>query len=103
MSRDLAVLSTLVGYILLLLAVGVWAARRTHDRDDFFLGGRRLGPWIAALSTSASASSAWTLLGVSGAAYSWGIKAFWLFPAVMGGLCLNWIWVAPRLKRLSER
>lgn len=102
MSRDLAVLLTLVGYVTLLLAVGVWAARRTHDREDFYLGGRRLGPWVAALSTSASASSAWTLLGVSGAAYAWGFKAVWLFPAVMGGLTLNWIWIAPRLKKLAQ-
>ncbi len=102
MSGDLAVLITLVAYTILLLGVGAWAGRRTHDRDDFFLGGRRLGPWVAALSTSASASSAWTLLGVSGAAYSWGFQAIWLFPAVMGGLLLNWIWVAPRLKRLAQ-
>jgi sodium/proline symporter len=102
MSRDLAVLITLVAYTLLLLSVGVWAARRTRDRDDFFLGGRQLGPWVAALSTSASASSAWTLLGVSGAAYAWGFKAVWLFPAVMGGLCLNWIWIAPRLRRIAQ-
>tara|TARA_B110000116_G_C16792443_1_gene564576 strand:+ start:1925 stop:3139 length:1215 start_codon:yes stop_codon:yes gene_type:complete len=42
------------------------------------------------------------LLGVSGAAYAWGIPALWLFPATVGGFLLNWVWVAPRLKRLAQ-
>src|SRR5690606_8718286 len=57
--------------------------------------------WIAAISASASSSSAWTLLGVSGAAYAWGLPALWLFPATVGGFPINWVWVAPRLKALG--
>ncbi|MFQ5983729.1 MAG: sodium/proline symporter, partial [Woeseiaceae bacterium] len=59
------------------------------------------GPWIAAISASASSSSAWTLLGVSGAAYAWGLPALWLFPATVGGFLINWLWVAPRLQKLA--
>ncbi|MHC5012831.1 MAG: sodium/proline symporter, partial [Planctomycetota bacterium] len=66
-------------------------------------GGRRLGPFVAAVSASASSSSAWTLLGVSGAAYAWGLSALWLFPACVGGFCLNWYVLAPSLQRLSHR
>ncbi len=72
MSREQAVLLTLVAYKLALVGIGLWASRRTRDTTDFFLGGRRLGAWVASLSASASSSSAWTLLGVSGAAYLWG-------------------------------
>ncbi len=99
MSRSEAILYTLIGYKLLLLAIGLWASRRTRDPEDFFLGGRALGPWVAAVSASASSSSAWTLLSVSGMAYLWGWPALWLFPATLMGFLINWIWVAPRLRR----
>jgi len=101
MSRSSAVFLTLAVYSTLLLVIGAWASRRTHDTDDFFLGGRRLGPIVAALSQAASASSAWTLLGVSGAAFAWGLSAIWILAAVLSGYVLNWFYVAPRLRVLS--
>jgi len=102
LDRTTSVLITLVFYNLLLLGVGLWARGRNKNVADFFLAGRGLGPWVAAISASASSSSAWTLLGVSGAAYAWGLPALWLFPATVGGFLLNWVWVAPRLKRLAQ-
>jgi sodium/proline symporter len=102
-SRSSAILITLILYKVILVAIGWLAHRRTRDDADFFLGGRRLGAMVAALSASASSSSAWTLLGVSGAAYAWGVSAIWLFPACVGGFCLNWFLLAPRLRRLSHR
>lgn len=97
------VLVTLVCYKLALIGIGVLYSRRTQDELDFYLGGRKLGPLVAAVSASASSSSAWTLLGVSGAAYAWGYSAAWLFPACVGGFLLNWYVVAPVLQRLSSR
>jgi sodium/proline symporter len=102
MSRAEAILYTLVAYKLVLVAIGVWATRRTRDTDDFFLGGRRLGGWVAAISASASSSSAWTLVAVSGMAYLWGWPALWLFPATLSGFLINWLWVGPRLMRASR-
>lgn len=102
MSRTYAILLTLVFYNAAVVAIGLWASRRTRDDSDFFLGGRRLGSWVAAISASASSSSAWTLLGVSGAAYSWGLSALWLFPATVSGFLINWLWVGPRLMRMSR-
>ena len=98
---SLPLVATLVAYKIVLIAIGLALHRRTKDATDFFLGGRKLGPWVAALSASASSSSAWTLLGVSGAAYSWGLSAVWIFPACLGGFALNWIVLAPRLRRSS--
>ncbi len=103
MSRGEAILYTLIAYKLVLVAIGLWATRRTRDTGDFFLGGRRLGPWVAAISASASSSSAWTLLSVSGMAYLWGMPALWLFPATLSGFLINWLWVAPRLMDASRR
>ncbi len=101
-TQTIVVLWTLIFYKILLILIGIWANRRTHGQADFFLGGRKLGPWVAAISASSSSSSAWTLLGVSGAAYSWGLSAVWLFPACMGGFLINWYLIAPKLRRLSE-
>ncbi|MEJ2521920.1 MAG: sodium/proline symporter [Gammaproteobacteria bacterium] len=103
MSRGEAILYTLVAYMLVLVAIGLWATRRTRDTGDFFLGGRRLGAWVAAISASASSSSAWTLLAVSGMAYLWGTPALWLFPATLTGFLINWLWVGPRLMEASRK
>ncbi len=94
--------ATLVVYLIVLLSIGVWAQRRVGDTADFHLAGRRLGPVVAALSASASSSSAWTLLGVSGAAYAWGLQALWLVPAVWSGFFINWVFIAPRLQPASH-
>ncbi len=101
MSAATAILVTLVVYKVVLLAIGFVAERWTRDQADFVLGGRGLGPLVAAISASASSSSVWTLLGVSMYAYNSGLSAIWLFPACVGGFALNWYVIAPRLRRHS--
>jgi sodium/proline symporter len=96
------VLVTLIIYLVVLLGIGIWARRRVGDSADFHLAGRQLGPVVAALSASASSSSVWTLLGMSGAAWLWGIQAVWLIPAVVSGFVINWFLVAPRLQAASR-
>ena len=96
------VAATLVIYLIVLLGIGIWARDRVGDSADFHLAGRRMGPVIAALSASASSSSAWTLLGMSGAAYAWGLQAVWLIPAVVSGFVINWVFIAPRLQPASH-
>ena len=94
---------TVVLYNLLLIAIGFLAKRRNKTKDDFYLGNRGLGAFVAALSASASSSSAWTLLGVSGLAYSIGLGAVWILPGVMIGYYVSWTWVAPKLMDLSKK
>jgi sodium/proline symporter len=96
------IVATLIVYQLLLLAIGWWASKRNLDSEDFYLGGRKLGGAVAALSASASSSSAWSLLGVSGAAFAWGLPAIWLIPATISGFIINWVWIAPRLRQQSK-
>ncbi|EED31064.1 Na+/solute symporter [gamma proteobacterium NOR5-3] len=102
MSTASIILLTLLAYKALLIAIGIWASRRTHDEDDFFLGGRSLGPLVAAISYSSSASSAWTLLGISGVAYVMGISALWIVAGSVLGMLVAWYWIAPRLMRASR-
>ena len=94
---------TVVMYNLLLIGIGFLAKRRNKTKDDFYLGNRGLGAFVAALSASASSSSAWTLLGVSGLAYSKGLGAVWILPGVMIGYYVSWTWVAPKLMELSKK
>lgn len=96
------VAATLIIYLVLLLSIGVWAQKRVGDTADFHLAGRRMGPIVASLSASASSSSAWTLLGVSGAAYAWGLQAVWLVPAIWSGFFINWVFIAPKLQPASH-
>lgn len=103
MEKTTIILATLIAYKFLLIGVGLWAQRRTHSADDFFLGGRGLGPVVAAISYSASSSSAWTLLGMSGAAFVMGLSALWLVAGAVGGMLVAWLFIGPGLMRLSHR
>ena len=99
MERSTAILIALVAFLGLLLAFGLYARRRTRDSDGYYLGGKTLGPWVAALAANASSSSAWSIVGVSGFAYRFGMAALWLIPGCIGGFLLNWFLVAPPLRQ----
>ena len=97
------VLATLVVYKISLIVIGFWAQRRVASEQDFFLAGRQLGPWVAAISYSASAASAWTLLGMSGLAYTMGLSALWVSLGAVLGCAISWWVLAPRIMALSEQ
>jgi sodium/proline symporter len=103
MDYQLTVLATLLVYKITLIAIGLWCQKRTSNSEDYFIGGRKLGPWVAAISAAASASSAWSLLGMSGAAYMLGLSAIWIVPSVILGYSFNWLWLAPRISKQAKR
>jgi sodium/proline symporter len=86
-----------------LLGIGFWARRRAQSASGFFIGDRTLGPWIAALSYAAGSSSAWSILGVSGIAFSQGLSAVWIIPGTLTGHLVVWFWIAPKLHALSHQ
>ena len=92
------VLGTLIVYKLVLIGIGIWAARLNKNESDFFLGGRGLGAWVAGLSYAASTSSAWVLLGFSGFVYTVGVSALWMVPGIWLGYVVVWLWFGPRLR-----
>ena len=85
-----------------LLGIGWWARSRTSDNDSFFIGGRHLGSIVASMSYAAGSSSAWSILGVSGIAYSQGISAIWLLPGTLAGHVLAWFWLGRRLREAAH-
>jgi len=97
------VLTTLIVYKVVLILIGFWAQRRVNSEQDFFLAGRQLGPWVAAISYAASAASAWTLLGMSGLAYSIGFSALWVALGAVLGCAASWFVLAPRIMRKGEQ
>ncbi|MFN3944470.1 MAG: sodium/proline symporter PutP [Allosphingosinicella sp.] len=97
-------LITLGLYFLGMLAIGLWAWRRsTDDIGGYLLGGRSLSPKVAALSAGASDMSGWLLLGLPGAAFVSGLSAGWIAIGLFIGALLNYLIVAPRLRVHTER
>ncbi len=99
--NSLAITATFVAYLAVMLAIGYWAYQRTINSSDYFLGGRTLGPWPAALSAGASDMSGWLLLGLPGYAYAAGIESFWLAGGLLAGTWANWLVSAKRLRTYS--
>ncbi|KKD58307.1 proline:sodium symporter PutP [Grimontia sp. AD028] len=99
--NSFAISATFIVYLILMLAIGVYAYKRTSNSEDYFLGGRSLGPWPAALSAGASDMSGWLLLGLPGYAYAAGIESLWLAGGLLAGTYLNWLICAKRLRTYS--
>ncbi|MFD2675138.1 sodium/proline symporter PutP [Gulosibacter bifidus] len=103
MSPELAMMLVAVGiYFAAMLAIGIYAARQNSSHEDYMLGGRRLGPFAAALSAGASDMSAWLLMGLPGAIYAAGLIEAWIAIGLSLGAYLNWALVAPRLRAYTE-
>lgn len=95
-------LITLLVYSGVLFGIGFWAARKAKSQEDFLLGGRSLGPWVAGLAYAASSSSAWVLLGFSGFVYVAGPSALWMVPGIIAGYAAVWLWSGRVLQSASR-
>jgi solute:Na+ symporter, SSS family len=96
--------AALAAYFVLMLAIGLYAWRRsTGDSAGYLLAGRNLPPSVAALSAGASDMSGWLLLGLPGALFASGLVEAWIAIGLTIGAAANWIIVAPRLREQTER
>lgn len=91
----------LIIYLIAMLFIGWYAYRKTVNLSDYMLGGRGLGPSVAALSAGASDMSGWLLMGLPGAIYVGGLVEVWIAIGLTLGAYLNWYFVAPRLRVYS--
>ncbi|MBF7052091.1 sodium/proline symporter PutP [Halomonas sp. KAO] len=90
---------SLIGYFVLMIAIGVYAMQKaTSSSEDYMLGGRGLSPKVAALSAGASDMSGWLLLGLPGALFVSGLGSAWIGIGLLVGAFFNWTLVAPRLR-----
>jgi len=99
--HNFAITATFIAYLAGMLYIGYYAYKRTANSSDYFLGGRTLGPWPAALSAGASDMSGWLLLGLPGYAYAAGLESFWLAGGLLVGTWANWFIAAKRLRTYS--
>ena len=97
------ILAGLLLYLALMIAVGFVTYRYMNTLDDYVLAGRRLGPWVAAISERASGESAWFLLGLPGAAYALGFTEYWSVIGIAAGILASWTFIAIPLRRETAR
>ncbi|EWG09649.1 sodium/proline symporter PutP [Cytobacillus firmus] len=102
MDINIPTLIAIIVYLVGMLLIGVLAARMTKDLSDYVLGGRGLGPGVAALSAGASDMSGWLMLGLPGAVYLGGMGEIWLPIGLAVGAYLNWQFVAKPLRVYTE-
>ena len=88
-------------YMILMILIGVFYSKRTKNNEDYFLGGRNLGGWTAALSAQASDMSGWLLMGLPGSIYLAGTGEIWIAIGLLIGTVLNWFLVASRLRKYT--
>src|SRR5699024_683664 len=93
---------TFLVYLIGMLVIGLFMYWRTNDLSDYVLGGRKLGPGVAALSAGASDMSGWLLLGLPGAIYAFGLSEAWMAIGLATGAYLNWQFTAKRLRVYTE-
>ncbi|MDR2078394.1 MAG: sodium:proline symporter, partial [Treponema sp.] len=96
-----AVILAFICYMGILILIGVFFFGKVTSLTDYFIGGRRLNAWIAALSAYASDMSGWLLLGFTGAVYQYGMGQVWIAAGLLTGTVLNWVFVAKRLRRYT--
>ncbi len=102
-TAQLCICIAIVVYLAAMLAIGVWCAKMNSSVDDFYLGGRKLGPFVTAMSAEASDMSSWLLMGLPGVAYLSGLaEASWTAIGLAIGTYLNWLIVARRIRLYSQ-
>ena len=101
---QIGIVVSIVIYLTGMLVVGFLASRKTNDVGDFYLGGRKLGPFVTAMSAEASDMSSYLLMGVPGVAYFSGVAdAGWTAIGLAVGTYLNWLFVARKLRNYTAK
>lgn len=102
MSANAGILISIVAYLAFVIGIGIKCAKGNENTADFYLGGRKLGPFVTAMSAEASDMSSWLLMGLPGVAYATGLAdAAWTAIGLAIGTYVNWLIVAKRLRRYT--
>ncbi len=99
------ILISMVIYMAAVIGIGIFFAKKANtNSENYFLGGRSLGPWVTAMSAEASDMSGWLLMGLPGVAYWCGVAdAAWTAIGLAVGTYFNWLITSKRLRRYSIR
>ncbi len=103
-SSTIVILITISVYLIGMIGIGAYYTKKNKSSDDFYLGGRKLGPLVTAMSAEASDMSGWLLMGLPAVALMTGIpEAFWTALGLSIGTYLNWLFVAKKLRVYSHK
>lgn len=103
-TTNMYILISIAAYLALVLIIGIVCSKQNNTVDDFYLGGRKLGPLVTAMSAEASDMSSWLLMGLPGVAYLSGAsEAVWTALGLAVGTYLNWLIVSKRLRNYSQK
>ncbi len=103
-SNVICILITIVAYLLMMIIIGLRCSKKNNNVGDFYLGGRRLGPLVTAMSAEASDMSSYLLMGLPGLAYLTGLADVgWTVIGLALGTYLNWLFTAKRLRVYSQK
>lgn len=98
-SANICMIITIVAYLAIVVAIGISCSKKNKTTDDFYLGGRKLGPFVTAMSAEASDMSSYLLMGLPGLAYISGIADVgWTAIGLAVGTYVNWLIVARRIR-----
>ena len=89
-------------YFSILLGIGFYASKRIVNISDYYVGGKKLGYWIAALSARSTGESGWLLIGVTGMGALIGVAAFWIVVGEVLGVFISWQFMAKKFKRMTD-
>lgn len=104
MTSSALIMLAIILYLLAMLGIGIKFSKTNNTVDDFYLGGRKLGPFVTAMSAEASDMSSWLLMGLPGVAYLTGIcDAAWTAIGLGIGTWVNWLIVSKRIRRYSQK
>lgn len=102
-TSTIIIMITIIAYMAIMLIIGITFSKKNSSVGDFYLGGRKLGPIVTAMSAEASDMSSWLLMGLPGVAYlTGGAEAGWTAIGLAVGTYLNWLIVAKRLRIYSS-
>lgn len=103
-SNVIAILITIICYLGIMVSIGAWFTKKNKSTSDFYLGGRKLGPLVTAMSAEASDMSSWLLMGLPGVALVCGLaEASWTAIGLAVGTYINWLIVAKRIRIYSSK
>ena len=101
-ARDAIILMSVGGYMLICLAVGVWALRRTRSTHDFFMAGRDLGVMLTAFAVFSSTMSGFGFVGGPGLVYRMGMSSVWMVVATTVSYLISFSLLAKRIRLFAE-
>ncbi len=103
-TEQICIMISIIAYLGIVIAVGLRFSKKNKSADDFYLGGRKLGPLVTAMSAEASDMSSWLLMGLPGVAYFFGIaEAAWTAIGLAIGTWVNWLIVAKKIRRYTQK